>query len=875
MEIVTLLFNLLSSQRQKYILATGLLVVLFVMDYEKSCVYANNPRINELSVKQKENKAKPENLYQTNQYGEAIKIWLEKLNNTEDPEQRSVIYNNLAIAYQQIDKTAEAINQWQQAINCYESLSTLATPQNRQRLAKFRINQAQAYTAIGQQQEAILILKKVTSDLANIDAETISMAKGALGNAYFAQGKYELAIAAYQQSLQEPNSQEYSGIRQIPTNFRASSWLNLGNAFAKAADYYQRQSQIESSEGDRAEASRLKTLSNQAQVSAHAAYQQSLQKSSDALLTAQACINLARLRQSHNLSTIQNQQDNNCWQKSAELLEKVKPSHTQIFTLINLASLYQKTSPLSQIQILKQSLALAQELGDQQSISFALGEIGKVYESLGDYEQALQFTNRAQWMGQERNAADSLYRWQWQSGRILKAKGESELAIASYRQAIATLQSIRSDIVAAERSFQLDIREQVEPIYRELIELLIESNFTSQEFGAEVQRQDQKLAIAKALQVLDLLHLSELENFFGDECLEPKSNNQSAQDLIQSKSALVYSIILPQKTYLIAKLPDESLRIYKFALSKQELDAKIKRLRYTLENVATDEYLVPAKEMYDLLITPMEKDLRRSQVEQLVFVNDGIFQTVPMAALHDGKQFLIQKYPIIYLTDSKSNNFQNRNLSLETSSPKSSKLSLVSFGLSEAIAPFMALPNVVEELNQIKEVWTQKSLSDSQTGVVESFLNRRFTLETLQSQIKSGYDVVHLATHAKFGATPESTFLQAFDQKINLNQLESILRSSKSQIELLVLSACQTATGDSRATLGLAGVALRSGVKNVLATLWAVDDTDVVPLIREFYYAWQIEGLSKAQALQKSQIKGITENNLHPSSWSAFILVAN
>ena len=114
-------------------------------------------------------------------------------------------------------------------------------------------------------------------------------------------------------------------------------------------------------------------------------------------------------------------------------------------------------------------------------------------------------------MAQQVNAGDSLYRWQWQAGRLLNATGESLQAIASYKQAISTLQRIRSDILAANKDLQFDIRDSVEPVYRELIGLLVDHSFTN---GLDSNN------LSEALNILELLKLSELQNFFGDECVQ-------------------------------------------------------------------------------------------------------------------------------------------------------------------------------------------------------------------------------------------------------------------------------------------------------------------------------------------------------------------
>jgi len=135
-----------------------------------------------------------------------------------------------------------------------------------------------------------------------------------------------------------------------------------------------------------------------------------------------------------------------------------------------------------------------------------------------------------------------------------------------------------------------------------------------------------------------------------------------------------------------------------------------------------------------------------------------------------------------------------------------------------------------------------------------------------------------MATHGKFGVDADSTFMLGFDQRITIKELDRILRarSSEHPVELLTLSACQTAAGDNRSALGIAGVAVRAGVQTALATLWYINDESTVSLIEEFYTQLRQPDVTKAEALRRAQIKAIADvNNSHPAVWSPFILIGN
>ena len=140
--------------------------------------------------------------------------------------------------------------------------------------------------------------------------------------------------------------------------------------------------------------------------------------------------------------------------------------------------------------------------------------------------------------------------------------------------------------------------------------------------------------------------------------------------------------------------------------------------------------------------------------------------------------------------------------------------------------------------------------------------------------------MVHLATHGEFSSNPADTFILAWDDRIPLAKLNSILRNSEqsrqSAIELLVLSACETATGDSRAALGLAGVAVRAGARSTVASLWNLDDETTALIMNQFYQALKTPGISRAEALRQAQLAIINNPRYeHPRHWAPYVLIGN
>ncbi len=280
--------------------------------------------------------------------------------------------------------------------------------------------------------------------------------------------------------------------------------------------------------------------------------------------------------------------------------------------------------------------------------------------------------------------------------------------------------------------------------------------------------------------------------------------------------------------------------------------------------------LQPAQKLYDQLLRLFESLLQQQQVETLAFVQDDILRSVPMSALHDGTQFLIQKYAIAYTP------------SLQLTSPVSldrGNLRALAAGLTDISPPdseaggFSPLFYVSQELDAIL---TELPRSRTLTGSA-------FRLDNLtQTLFSNNFPILHIATHGIFGTEAEDTFLVTADppeNKLTLNQLDRLLRGVDPDrpVQLLSLTACTTAVGDDRAALGLAGVAAQAGVRSVLASLWFVNDAATSNLIQGFYADLKNPDLSKAKALQQAQIKLIEAGGkfVRPAYWAPFILVGN
>lgn len=267
-----------------------------------------------------------------------------------------------------------------------------------------------------------------------------------------------------------------------------------------------------------------------------------------------------------------------------------------------------------------------------------------------------------------------------------------------------------------------------------------------------------------------------------------------------------------------------------------------------------------AQQGYNWLIRPVATDLVNSGVNTLVFVLDGSLRNIPIAALHDGNKYLVEKYSIAL----------SPSLQLLDSKPMQRGLEVLSAGLTEARQGFAPLENVALELNEIK--------SEVPSTVL---LNQEFIYNNLQAKLKSAsFPIIHIATHGKFSSKAAETFLLTWDDRISVNQLDNLLKSQDQDrqraIELLVLSACETATGDKRAGLGLAGIAVRAGARSTLATLWAINDAATAEFMSQFYQELINTKKTKAEALRCAQLSLLQNSQYkHPIYWAPYVLLDN
>ena len=355
------------------------------------------------------------------------------------------------------------------------------------------------------------------------------------------------------------------------------------------------------------------------------------------------------------------------------------------------------------------------------------------------------------------------------------------------------------------------------------------------------------LGVEEAVTFIDQLFEAEFEQHVGENLTDRTITPENLRETLKGieaqtgrRAVIIYALALPEQLQLTLVLPEGPPRLKTVAAARSAvLNRQLKLFRQTLHAVEGEDYLPSAQQLYDWLIRPLEADLEKLEIDTLIFAMDAGLRLLPLAALHDGEQFLVERYslgtiPSVSLTD--------------TGYQSVKQTRVLAMGASEfPHSHHTPLPNVPLELRAVaQEVWQG-----------ESFLNGQFTLNALrQRRRQQPFGVVHLATHGAFSVpSGQRPYLQFWDRPVTLDGLRTAQWYGSPGGELLVLSACETAGGEADNELGFAGLAVRAGVKSALASLWTVNDAGTLVLMREFYHHLGEEKVKiKAEALRRAQL---------------------
>jgi CHAT domain-containing protein len=814
-------------------------------------------------------------LYEAERFSEAVEVWqaaLAAFAVQGDRETQALVLSNLSLAYQQLGR-------WQEATSAIASslalLQTEAASTNLAILAKALNTQARLQWFNGEIETALETWERATATYDRAGDETGTVI-GLLNQAKALQAlgfsvRAEAQLDQVNQMLQRQADPELkaTGLRSLGDALRRVGKLNeslrvlqvsLQTALTPAA---QSSTRLNLGNTERALANKAASL-GEAETARHHAeaamafYQQAAELVPSTQLALEAQLNQLSLQLEQGRSA------------PASLISIIQPQlatlplgRSAIYAQLNFAHSLMNLNDQDRglegrdkiwtetAQLLAMTIQQARLLNDLSAESYGLGQLGKLYEQTQQWAEAKALTEQA--LLQAEQAPYIRYRWEWQLGRLLEKQGDQQGAIAAYSAAVKTLQTLRNDLLLISSDLQFSFRDDVEPIYRGLVQLLLSSTV-----GQPSQEN-----LKQALQQVNALQLTELENFLGCNLAQTVAIDQVEVDPTAAK---IYPMILPDRLAVVLELPGQSLQYHAVLKPRQDVEATLQGLRQDLSAAdRTPEAIEKLQQVYQWLIAPFQSVLAsNSQISTLVFVLDGQLRNIPMAALYDGKQYLISRYAVAVAP----------RLELFQPSPRPQKFKVFLGGIGEPQTldnrTFPKIEYLNPELDQIKQL----------VNANQPLLNAEFTETRLEQQLSKGsFSAIHLKTHGIFSSDPEGTFIVAYQELITGRELGRLVQTDRtgtaSSIELLVLSACSTAQGDNRAVLGLAGIAVQAGARSVISTLWEAQDLPNTQLMVRFYQELLDPSTTRAAALRKAQLQLLAQGYSTPHVWATYVLVGN
>jgi len=828
-------------------------------------------------------------LYTAENFAAAVEMWLlaaENYAQLGDSLNQAMTLTYLSLAYQQLGAWEKA----EKAINYSLTLLKENTPTVSVILAQTLNSQGRLLLNLGNLEAALTSLKQATEIYQQLGDET--GVTGSLINqaqVWEALGFHRRTCQTLLLAIGKTKNCDWSQaeeLTEVITSFKSHPQLtvlglrSLGNIFRLLGNFEQSQhllqetrtlpqSEIETSltllaSGKTETALYKKYLelyNRSSDAEKESARQKAIASATSALAFYQAANSLEAQLQHLNLLIELNEGEfspvTNPTTVASSLAQEVgnlPPIRPNIYAQLNFAlSLSKLGQHQTALEYASKAKTIAEQLGDIRATSYALGVLGKIAESSENWELARENTEKALALAQSIQAEDLIYQWFWLLGRIYQKLGEKEKAIAAYKATTNTLESVRSNLLNIDSEIQFSFRDNIEPVYREFADILLQLP----------QAED----LIMAREVIENLQIAELENFL--QCKLETNQTITIDKIIEqenSQTAIIYPIIFDNRIEIIVKLANhQELQHYTIQVPKNEVNKVIEQLENNLTYAGRKKQVQEnAQKLEQWLIAPIKPDLENNQIDTLVFVLDSELGNIPMSVLYDGEKYLIEDYAI-------SVELGLQLLSPQNLAPK--ELNIILAGLTQERQGFPPLINVK---NQFEKISTEIES--------EIIIDASFTAKELENKIQTlPHSVVHIATHGKFSSNPQETFMITWDEKIGVNQLKNLFKSRETTrpnqpIELLVLAACETSKGDKRATLGLAGIALNTGVRSALSTLWKISaDESPGELLAQFYRELKNNpDISKAEALRRAQLQFLHDNNHQaPYYWAAYILVGN
>jgi CHAT domain-containing protein len=404
------------------------------------------------------------------------------------------------------------------------------------------------------------------------------------------------------------------------------------------------------------------------------------------------------------------------------------------------------------------------------------------------------------------------------------------------------LAALSADLIGA----QLSVNREGEIIYDVALEIPDEQTLETELERPSVPFNLLRTDLVQAIPEIDEVFESEYEDYLGENIADEQVSVATIRNMLNTiheetgtNPVIIYALSFPEQLELVLVRPEgPPIRETVPQANARALQKTLFEFRQTVTDIGNSRgYLEPAEQLYNWLIAPLESYLDALDTDTLIFSMSGGLRLAPIAALYDGEQFLVETYalgliPSVSLTDSRYQSVRNAKV--------------LAMGASE-FPELPSLPAVPVELDVVTQ----------QLGSGESFLNEEFTLENLRDrQRRNPHPIVHLATHADFKpGSARDSYIRLWDTKLQIDQMRQLGWYELPQVELLTLSACRTAVGDTDVELGFAGLAVQAGVKSALASLWYVSDEATLPLMGEFYRQLTLPEITiKAEALRQAQL---------------------
>ena len=799
--------------------------------------------------------------------------------------------NNIGLVYSNLGRYEQALATYDQALAIRTEVGDRAGE------GATLNNIAEVYSNLGRYEQALATYEEalaISTEVGNRRGEGITLTN--IGVVYRNLGRYEQALATYEQALAIFTEVGDRATEGTTLNNIAVVYANLGR-YEQALSTLEQALAILTEVGDRA--TEGTTLNNIGLMYA----------------------NLGR-----------NEQALAAYEQALAILTEVGDRATEGTTLNNIGAVYRNLGRNEQaLATLEQALAIRTEVGDRVGAATTLNNMGFVLEAMEQPELAIVLFKQSvnQWEAirgdirgldtelqqsftdyvsrSYRRLADLLL----QADRILEA--QRVLDLLRVQELDEYLEDVRSTAQTQSGIDYWQIETELLALYQQVLDEAAElRQLQSQPFdeltASERERlselQDARVAVQERFfddfrdrpDVITAINLIRESTQGQNLELDSYAQLQDELQAMPQRTVVLYPLILENRLELVLVFPDAPPLRFSVTVSSTELNQAIVEFGQQLTTRDPNIEAI-AQQLYTWLIEPMEDTLTQQGVESIIYSPDGALRYIPLAALHDGEQYLAQRFSISHitadsLTDLADPPRENQRLLAAACAECS-----FSFTVGESPYDFGNLPFTEVEVSNLGNQYPNASV----------LLNQDFSLSDLENRLGS-YDLIHLATHAAFvtNIPQESFFVLGSGERISLRDIRR--RWNLSHVGLIVLSACQTAVGSVELGSGIEFLGLghqlqTAGAQSVIASLWQVSDGGTQVLMDAFYVALN-NGYSKAEALQRAQIALITSDETvlegdrgtatieiidtrtgqplerstdlaHPYYWAPFILIGN